>query len=96
MTGEGCGVVDGWCGIGLGAGLGEIPAAGRGYDGSFCVGLTEWGRGRGGGGAGVAGEASVRGGWMGGVELAWVLGSARYPRRGAGMTDLFAWVWQER
>ena len=39
------GVVDGWCGSGLGAVLGEIPAAGRGYDGSFCAGMAEWSAG---------------------------------------------------
>ena len=28
-------------GTGLGAALGEIPAAERGYDGAFCAGMTE-------------------------------------------------------
>ena len=56
--------------MGLGAVLGEIPAARRGYDGKREAGMTEVGRGSG-------GEVVVWG---------WVQLAARYPRQGAGMT----------
>ena len=49
----------------------------------FCVGVTELiSRGYDGGGAGAQGRGSD-------AEGGWVLGSARYPRRSAGMTELF-------
>ena len=48
----------------------------RGYDGSVGVGMTE----------------KEGGGMMGRLHAAVVLVTARYPRRGAGMTDLWAWV----
>ena len=67
-----------------GAACVEIPAAGRGYDGSWGVGVAVAGavRRRGGGGAKGAGW------WFGAL----VPRSSRYPRRGAGMTDLEARV----
>ena len=134
----------GGAGTGLGAGLGEIPAAGRGYDGFGLRGCDGFGlRGCDGGGGpepALAGRRAVEartgaGGrlgscprrndgksagrcsgtfswgavwargciWSGrfgvvrfgqvwsaaaGWERGLVLGAARYPRRGAGMTDL--------
>ena len=64
----------------MGAGGGEIPAAGRGYDG---VGERGYGELVSAGVAGCSrgGEGVERAGVGGGGDGAWVLVAARYPRR---------------